>query len=93
MLIIRSRKGGYMLKVKDIMTKDPVTVLPTTELAHATKILLKKRINGVPVMDENGTLVGILCQSDLISQQKKLPIPSLFTFLDGLVHITSMKHL
>jgi predicted transcriptional regulator len=37
--------------------------------------------------------VGLLCQSDLITQQKKLPIPTLFTFLDGLIRLTSMKQL
>jgi len=35
--------------------------------------------------------VGILCQSDLIAQQKKIPIPSLFTFLDGFIPLTSLK--
>lgn len=82
-----------MVKVKDIMTKEPITVLPDTEIAHATKILLEKRINGLPVVNETGKVVGILCQSDLISQQKKLPIPSLFTFLDGVIPFTSMKQL
>ncbi|MBW2327636.1 MAG: CBS domain-containing protein, partial [Deltaproteobacteria bacterium] len=53
----------------------------------------ENRINGAPVLDETGKLVGILCQSDLIAQQKKLPIPSFFTFLDGLITLTSMKQL
>ena len=82
-----------MLKVKDIMTKNLITVFPETEIAHATKLLLKKGINGVPVVDEMGKLVGILCQSDLISQQKKLPIPSFFTILDGFIPLTSIKQL
>jgi CBS-domain-containing membrane protein len=82
-----------MLKVKDIMTKDPITVSPDTEIAQATKLLLDNRINGIPVTDETGTLVGILCQSDLIAQQKKLPIPSFFTFLDGLITLSSMKQI
>lgn len=82
-----------MLKVKDIMTEDLITVLPETEIAHATKLLLEKGINGVPVVDEMGSLVGILCQSDLIAQQKKLPIPSFFTFLDGFIPLTSIKQL
>ena len=60
-----------MLKVKDIMTKELITVSPETEIVHATKLLLENRINGVPVTDEMGKLVGILCQSDLIAQQKK----------------------
>ena len=82
-----------MLKVKDIMTEDLITVLPDTEIVHATKLLLEKRINGIPVVDEIGRLVGILCQSDLVAQQKKLPIPSFFTFLDGFIPLTSIKQL
>ena len=80
-----------MIKVKDIMTTDVITVSPETEIVHATTILLENHINGVPVTDETGKLVGILCQSDLIAQQKKLPVPSFFTFLDGLIPLTSMK--
>jgi CBS domain-containing protein len=82
-----------MLKVKDIMTKKLITVSPDTEIVQATKLLLENRINGIPVTDETGKLVGILCQSDLIAQQKKLPIPSFFTFLDGLITLTSMKQI
>ena len=82
-----------MLKVKDIMTKELITVSPDTEIVQATKLLLENRINGIPVTDETGKLVGILCQSDLIAQQKKLPIPSFFTFLDGLITLSSMKQL
>lgn len=82
-----------MLRVKDIMTRDLITVSPGMEIVHAAKILLDKSINGVPVVDGTGKLVGILCQSDLIAQQKNLPIPSLFTLLDGFIPLTSMKHL
>ena len=80
-----------MKTASDIMTPDPVTVFPETEVTQAARLLLEKGINGVPVVDAEGRLVGLLCQSDLIVQQKKLPIPSLFTFLDGLIPLTSMK--
>ena len=82
-----------MITVKDIMTTDLITFTPDMDIAGAAKILLDNRINGAPVVDESGGLVGILCQSDLITQQKKLPIPTLFTFLDGLIRLTSMKQL
>ena len=82
-----------MLKAKDIMTTELITVSPETEIVHATKLLLDNRINGVPVTDETGKLVGILCQSDLVAQQKKFPVPSFFTFLDGLIPLSSMKQL
>jgi len=84
-------EGETMLKVKDIMTKEVITVSPEAEIVYATKLLLENRINGVPVTNETGKLVGIICQSDLIAQQKKLPVPSFFSFLDGLITLTSMK--
>ena len=82
-----------MLKVKNIMSTDVIAVTPQTDIGYAAKLLLEKRINGVPVMDEHGAMVGILCQSDLIVQQKKFPVPSVFTLLDGLVPMTSRKRL
>lgn len=81
-----------MLTVKNIMTRDPITVSPDTEIVHAAKLLLEKGINGIPVVDKKGELVGIICQSDLIAQQKRLPIPSVFTLLDGFIPLTSTKH-
>jgi CBS domain-containing protein len=80
-----------MLKAKDIMTKKPITVSPKMEIVRAAKLLLEKGINGVPVV-EAGELVGILCQSDLVAQQKKLPIPSIFTLLDGFIPLKSGKY-
>lgn len=82
-----------MLKAKDIMTQDVITVTPDTEITEAIRLLLEKHINGLPVVDGGGRLVGILCQSDLVAQQKKLPLPSFFTFLDGFVPLTNMKQL
>ena len=74
-----------MIKAKDIMTKDIVTVTPDTEVNEIAKLLLENHFNGVPVIDRNGGLVGIICQSDLIAEQKKLPIPSVFTLLDSFI--------
>ena len=82
-----------MITAKDIMTTDVITISPETEIAQAAKLLLSNRINGVPVVNDAGELVGILCQSDLIIQQKNIPIPSLFTFLDGFIPLTSSKKL
>ena len=85
--------GGIMLKVKDVMTTELITVSPETEILQAANVLLGSHINGVPVVDDAGKLVGILCQSDLIAQQKRLPIPSFFTFMDGIFSTTSAKQI
>ena len=82
-----------MLKVKDIMTREIITVSPETEITKAAKILLENRINGVPVIDAFGRLVGVLTQSDLVAQQKGIPVPSVFTLLESFIPLTSIKRL
>lgn len=80
-----------MIKAKDIMTKDVVTLTPDAEITKAAKLLLEKGFNALPVVDNDGRVVGILCQSDLISQQEALPVPSYFTLLDSFIPLTSLK--
>ena len=82
-----------MIKAKDIMEKNIITLSPDTEISKAVEILLKNHINGVPVVDANGELMGILCQSDLIFQQKDIPIPPIFAILDSIFPLSSSKSL
>jgi CBS domain-containing protein len=82
-----------MFRVKDIMTSDVISVSPETEIVSAARIMIEKRINGLPVVDDNGNVVGILCQSDLVAQQKCVPIPSLFSLMDGFMPLTSLKRI
>lgn len=76
-----------MLKAKDVMTRDVISVTPETDVTEVARILIDKHFNGLPVLDAEGRLVGIICQSDLIAEQKKLPIPSVFTILDAFIPI------
>ncbi|MDM8516525.1 CBS domain-containing protein [Desulfobacterales bacterium HSG16] len=82
-----------MLTAKDVMTKDVISVSEETEISESARLMLENRINGLPVLDGNGVIVGIICQSDLIAQQKQLTIPSFFSFLDGYFPLTSMMQL
>lgn len=72
------------------MTRDVITVTPDTEIREAARILLHHRINGIPVVS-SGKLVGIICQSDLIAQQKKIKLPTFFTLFDGFIPLSSPK--
>jgi acetoin utilization protein AcuB len=53
------------VKVKDIMTKDPITVPPDYTVEETAQVLLESKISGAPVVDESGKVVGIITQSDL----------------------------
>jgi len=59
--------SGYLdrTKVDAAMTERLITVAPTDTAAHVARLLLERRINAVPVVD-NGRLVGIVSRSDLL---------------------------
>ena len=53
------------IKVKDIMTKDPITVPVDYTVEETAEVLLKHKISGVPVIDKEGAVVGVITQTDL----------------------------
>lgn len=53
------------LQVKDIMTRDPLTVKPDDTVEHAAQLMLENTISGLPVVDDQARLKGILTQSDV----------------------------
>ncbi|MCM2286193.1 MAG: DUF190 domain-containing protein [Desulfobacula sp.] len=54
------------LKVKDMMTPNPETVLLTTPVSDVVRLLLSSIFTGVPVVDEDGCPKGVISQGDLI---------------------------
>jgi len=80
-----------MLNASDIMTTDVMTVKKETPLAELAEILYKNHINGVPVLDDEGLLIGIICESDLIRKNKKLHIPTVVALFDAVFYLESSK--
>ncbi len=59
------------LKVREIMTTDPLTVTPQTSLTDAAKLMLHHKIGGLPVVEGN-TVVGIITESDIFRAYVRL---------------------
>jgi len=53
------------IKVKEIMTRDPVTVPFDYTIGETAELLLDKKISGVPVVKHDGQLMGIITESDI----------------------------
>ncbi len=53
------------IKVKDIMTKNPITVPLNYTAEETAQVLLESKISGAPVVDDSGQVVGTITQSDL----------------------------
>jgi CBS domain-containing protein len=60
-----------MATAQDIMTKSVITILETDTLREAATLLTEKHISGAPVVDETGALVGVLSESDLLSESRR----------------------
>ena len=54
------------MKAFDVMTADVVSVRPDVSIKDVAKILLKSGISAVPVVDENGSPIGMVSEGDLI---------------------------
>lgn len=53
------------IKVKDIMTVDPVSAAPTETVENAAVTMIERKIGGLPVVDEYSKVVGIITDSDI----------------------------
>ena len=82
-----------MLNASDIMTTEVITVKKETSLKELAEILYKNRINGVPVVDDEGLLIGIICESDLVRKDKKLHIPTVVALFDVVFYLESSKNI
>ena len=80
-----------MLTAKDIMTTEVITVQMQTTVNELAEILWKKRISGVPVLDDDGKVVSVVTENDLIDQSKKVHIPTMISLLDSVIFLESSK--
>lgn len=71
------------MKVRDIMTTDPVKVTADTRLKEAARLMVRHRVSGLPVVDEGGKLIGILSEGDFIRREAGRDRPHGVSLLDA----------
>lgn len=65
-----------IILIKDLMTPDVVSVRPETSLLDASEAIVSNQFNGLPVIDEEGKVVGILTEYDLLSKGTAIHLPT-----------------
>lgn len=55
------------LKLEKVMTHHPKTISPDATIAEAARVMLENRISGLPVVDSEFRVIGILTESDIFS--------------------------
>ena len=64
--VVAENKSPLTVKVKDVMAPKVIVVKPTETIDEATRIMFANDVSRLPVVDEMGTLVGIITMADMI---------------------------
>ncbi len=80
-----------MSKASEIMTPEPVTVTEETGVQEVARIMLEAQHHGVPVVDAENRLVGIVTETDLVDSTKRIHLPTVITILDTLIPIGGFR--
>jgi CBS domain-containing protein len=73
--------------VAEVMTSDPITIQTEASLQAAIQLLAEHRISGLPVVDSDGILCGVLSESDLMWQATGAPLPAYIMLLDSVIYL------
>ncbi len=73
--------------VADVMNRDLIVVRRETPLKEAIQILAERRISGLSVVDDDGKLVGIISETDLMWQETGVTPPAYIMFLDSVIYL------
>jgi CBS domain-containing protein len=72
--------------VANWMTSDVLTVTPDTPIMEAVQLLIDRKIGGLPVVNEEGKLVGMISDSDLMWREQGIEQPPYMMFLGGVIY-------
>jgi CBS domain-containing protein len=73
--------------VADLMTREPILARSEMSVKEAIKILADRRISGLPVVDENDLLIGIISETDLMWQETGVTPPAYIMVLDSVIYL------
>jgi CBS domain-containing protein len=79
------------LTAADIMKTEVVTIGENASVQELAKLLAKKKISGVPVVDDRNRVVGIVSEGDLVSQDADIHFPHYIELLGNIIYLESIK--
>lgn len=81
-----------MLQARNIMTTEVITTTPETPVSEVAALLDKHRISGVPVVDKEDWVVGVITQSDLVARARDLELPPAIALFDLRLFLETPSH-
>lgn len=75
--------------VREVMSTDVVTFGPDETVEVATRRLLERDVDGAPVVDAEGRVIGLLSSDDLLVQETQLHYPTVFSLFGAYLELPS----
>lgn len=77
------------MKAKEIMTKKVITVKSSASVRDIARIFHRKKISGIPVVDKDNNLQGIVSETDLVLKASGPHLPPHIQILGGIIYLES----
>ena len=78
-------------RAKDIMTTDVIVANKNDIIANVANLLIREKIGGLPVVDEENKVVGIISETDIMKKESHVESPKMSNFLQGIIFLDDMK--
>ncbi len=79
------------MQIADLMTREVITVYPDTPVVEIARRMLKHDISGVPVVERDGRLVGIVTEADLVVRNANVHFPTFLQIIDARIYLTNTR--
>jgi CBS-domain-containing membrane protein len=80
------------MKVRDMMTADVAIARPETPVHEIARMMDARDVSGIPVVDDDRRVVGLVTDLDLIARNTRLDPPSFFQLLDARIPLETPTH-
>ena len=74
--------------IRDIMTKDVITVTEEDTVEKCAKLLSNYDLSGLPVVDNEGYVTGIITEGDLLKHNAEVEVPAFLEILGGIIYLS-----
>lgn len=74
-------------RVSDIMRTEVVTAAPTDSVGRVARLMAENQLPGIPVVSDDGEIIGIISEGDLVERDAEVTVPSFFAFFDAIIAV------
>ncbi len=76
------------MKARELMSSPAITVGPEVKIQEVARMMREAQISGVPVVDDDGTLLGVITELQLIERSAPVKQPRYLAVLSGMIPVS-----